>query len=52
VFVAIALIAALSLALSAAHGFFFPWWIIPIAFFALSRHWRRRWHPSYSGPAR
>ena len=52
VFVAIAVIATLALTLSVAHGFFFPWWIIPIAFFVVSRHWRRRWHPNYWPPAR
>ena len=31
-------------AVGVAHGFFFPWWIIPIGFFVLSRHWRRRWY--------
>lgn len=51
-FIAVAVIAALTLAIGVAHGFFFPWWIIPMAFFVLSRHWRRRWYPTYSGPAR
>jgi hypothetical protein len=46
VFIAVAVIAALTLAVGAAHGFFFPWWIIPLAFFVLSRHWRRRWYPT------
>ncbi len=44
VFIAVAVIAALTLTVGVAHGFFFPWWIIPVAFFVLSRHWRRRWY--------
>jgi len=52
VLVAIAVIAVLAFTLSVAHGFFFPWWITPIAFFVVSRHWRRRWHTNYWGPAR
>jgi hypothetical protein len=52
VFIAIAVIAGVAMTIGLAHGFFFPWWIIPVAFFVLSRNWRRRWHPSYWGAAR
>jgi len=50
--IAIALVVGVATTIGFAHGFFFPWWIIPVAFFVLSRHWRRRWHPNYWGPAR
>lgn len=50
--IAITVLAVLTMASGIAHGFFFPWWIIPIGFFLLSRHWRRRWHAGYWGPAR
>jgi Domain of unknown function (DUF1707) len=46
IFMAVAVILALTLAVGVAHGFFFPWWIIPVAFFVLSRRWRRRWYPT------
>jgi hypothetical protein len=52
VLIAIAALAAITTVFGVAHGFFFPWWIIPIAFFLWSRHWRRRWYPGYWGPAR
>jgi Domain of unknown function (DUF1707) len=52
VFIAIAAIAGLAVTIGLAHGFFFPWWVLPIAFFVLSRHWRRRWQPHYGGAAR
>jgi hypothetical protein len=49
---AIAVLAVFTLAFGTRHWFFFPWWIVPIAFFVVSRHWRRGWRPTYSGPAR
>ncbi len=52
VLIAIAVLALLTTAVGLAHGFFFPWWIIPVGFFLLSRHWRRRWHWDNWGPAR
>jgi hypothetical protein len=52
VLIAIAALVALTTLFGVAHGFFFPWWIIPIAFFLWSRHWRRRWYPGYWGPAK
>jgi hypothetical protein len=47
--IAIIALVVLTAAFGVAHGFFFPWWIIPVAFFLWSRHWRRRWHPGYWG---
>lgn len=52
VLIAIAMVAVLTTAFGVAHGFFFPWWIIPVAFFLWSRHWRRRWYPGYWGTTR
>jgi hypothetical protein len=48
----LAVLAVLTMTFGVANRFFFPWWIIPIGFFLLSRHWRRRWHPDNWGPAR
>jgi hypothetical protein len=44
--VVLAIIAALSVTSvfsEAHHGFFFPWFLIPIGFFVTRRFWRRRW---------
>jgi hypothetical protein len=48
---AIAVFSVLALAFGTLHWFFVPWWLVPIAFFVLSRHWRRGWRPVYSGPS-
>jgi Domain of unknown function (DUF1707) len=47
--VVVAVLGAIIIGVTAAHGFFFPWVLLPIAFFLLSRHWRRRWHQGYYG---
>jgi Domain of unknown function (DUF1707) len=49
---AIGVLAVFTVVFNALHGLFFPWWLIPIAFFVFSRHWRRGWRPVYSGPSR
>ncbi|HTT92068.1 MAG TPA: DUF1707 domain-containing protein [Acidimicrobiales bacterium] len=42
---AVTFLALFSVAFGALHSFFFPWWIIPVAFYLLSRYWRRGWRP-------
>jgi Domain of unknown function (DUF1707) len=44
----VAVLATVILTIGAVHWFFFPWWIIPVGFFLLSRRWRRGWRPNYS----
>lgn len=52
VLLALAVFAVFTVALNTLHWFFFPWWLIPIVFFVLSRRWRHGWRPVYSGPSR
>ncbi len=47
---AIGVLAVFTVTFGVLHWFFFPWWLIPIAFFVLFRRWRRGWRPIYSGP--
>lgn len=39
--VIVAVLVAISLAATTRHGFWFPWWLIPIGFFLTRRFWHR-----------